>query len=163
MTHREIIKDWLSTISLSNVNVLDWGSGSKPVMRYIQHEASQFITIDNASNIPEDRKSNHLTLDISKPIGFYQVDLTADVAFCIEVLEHVEDPEQLVRNIAMNLKSQGQLYLTAPFLYPTHAEKDYWRFTMNGIELLLQRNGFEVQSIAETTDQLGWMVTAVKS
>lgn len=162
MTHREAIKEWLSKIHLKDEEVIDWGSGSKPAFRYIQQENCQFTTADNAPGIPQDRKGyRHLDADISKPI---EIDLgdrkQFDTAFCLEVLEHVENPEQLLRNIFDNLKDGGMLYLSAPFKYEIHADADYWRYTANGLRLLLERVGFQIISINETVEELGYIVEA---
>lgn len=162
MTHRQIIKQWLDGIHLGDVTVIDWGSGSKPASRYIHAaERTAFITVDNAPGIPDDRKGNagHNDLDISQAIVNYFE--PADVAFCLEVLEHVENPQQLVANIRNALKDGGKLYMSAPFKYEIHADADYWRFTANGLRLLLESHSFQIVSINETTDELGYMVEAV--
>lgn len=160
MTHREAIKAYLKEICLTDMQVIDWGSGSKPAWRYIDQASSRndWTTIDNAEGIPSDRMSHHKNLDINEPIELFQ----ADVAFCLEVLEHVEYPESVLLNIWNNLKNGGQLFLSVPFKYRIHSDIDYWRFTDNGIRLLLERNGFTVNDIQETVDELGYIVEAVK-
>lgn len=162
MTHRQIIKEWLGNLAFVDQEIVDWGSGSKPAMRYINHKNCHFTTVDNAPGIPQDRKGKyHVDADISLPIYVDPKTLKKfDIAFCIEVLEHVEDPQQLMVNIYNNLKPGGYLYLSAPFKYDIHAEVDYWRFTPNGLRLLLEQNGFQVVSINETRDEQGYMVEA---
>lgn len=164
MTHRQIIKQWLAGISIKDEEVIDWGSGSKPAFRYIQHENCHFTTVDNAPGIPQDRKGEkHVDADISQQILIHLDDRKLfDTAFCLEVLEHVEDPDQLIDNIYNSLKAGGMLYLSAPFKYEIHADADYWRFTANGLCLLLERVGFEILSINETVDELGYIVEARK-
>lgn len=159
MTHRQIIKKWLAGLSLENCKVVDLGSGSKPAFRYIKNQHCFFHTIDNAKGIPEDRKGDiHSDEDIciAAPL-----ENDYDVAFCLEVLEHVERPEQLILNIRRYLRGNGSLYLSAPFKYDVHSEKDYWRFTKQGLCLLLERNNFKINSIEETINELGFMVEAV--
>jgi len=159
MTHRQIIKEYQKAIILKDKVIVDWGSGSKPVQRYITHENCRFITLDNA-NITDDRQGNlHYKVNISKPLTY---DFNADVAFCMEVLEHVEYPEIVLKNIYDNLKQGGTLYLSAPFKYEVHSDIDYWRYTDAGLKLLLERNGFKVDYILTTTDDLGWIVKARK-
>jgi 2-polyprenyl-3-methyl-5-hydroxy-6-metoxy-1,4-benzoquinol methylase len=161
MTHRQKIKEYLSALVLKNKSVVDWGSGSKPAFRYIQSEGCTFTTIDNAPGIPIDRRGEtHHNNDISE---FFVPSMEGyDVAFCLEVLEHVKSPEVLLQNIYRSLKPGGTLYLSAPFLYPKHGNSDYWRFTDQGIKEILETHKFKVQLILDTVDDLGWIVKAIK-
>lgn len=157
MTHRQAIKAWQAGIKLDGLKVIDWGSGSKPASRYIQHKDCIFTTVDSNPLIAEDRRSdNHIEHDITNYIPI----AAADVAFCIEVLEHVKHPVYVLDNIRGNLKEGGRLYLTVPFLFPIHSDADYWRFTDQGITLILESSDFRVDKIAETVEQQGWMVEA---
>jgi SAM-dependent methyltransferase len=61
-------------------------------------------------------------------------------------LEHVAEPARVLREIRRVLRDGGLVYLEVPFLQGYHADPDdYWRFTQNGLGLLLQQSGFEVQ------------------
>ncbi|MFH1420530.1 MAG: class I SAM-dependent methyltransferase [Candidatus Aenigmatarchaeota archaeon] len=66
-----------------------------------------------------------------------------DVALCTEVLEHVKEPSEVLKELNHLLKPNGYLVLTAPFMIPEHDERDYWRFTIKGLKLLAKENGFE--------------------
>lgn len=155
MSHREDIKAWLGTVHLENVHVIDWGRGTKPVTKYVRMGGGvTYFGIDKLPHVGAD-----LVCDMIIP---YLLQRIADVAFCMEVLEHVTDPDALVLNIAENLKAGGKLYMSVPFQFPVHSPEDYWRFTDQGIKLLLSRHGFEVESIAATEGDAGWLVRAVK-
>jgi ubiquinone/menaquinone biosynthesis C-methylase UbiE len=53
-----------------------------------------------------------------------------DVIICAEVLEHVTSPEKILSEISRVLSPGGRAYITAPFLFPIHADPhDYRRFT----------------------------------
>lgn len=61
-------------------------------------------------------------------------------------LEHVAEPTRVLGESWRVLRDGGLVYLEVPFLQGYHADPDdYWRFTQNGLRLLLQQNGFEVQ------------------
>ena len=159
MTHREAIKQWQSTINLKDQNVIDWGSGAKPSMRYINHENCEFTTVDKNPLIDYGRRAvKHIEADITEPKDYGKF----DTAFCIEVLEHVKDPFALMRNIATNLEEGGVLYITAPFKLEIHSDEDYWRYTEQGLQYLLEYSGFGVREIKTTVDELGYMAEAVK-
>lgn len=59
---------------------------------------------------------------------------------CISVLEHVEDPFLVMREMHRVLEPEGILFLYVPFLFYYHAHDgyylDYWRFTADGIRVL---------------------------
>ncbi len=66
---------------------------------------------------------------------------------CLEVLEHVRWPDQLLAEVARVLKPGGQLLLSMPFLYPLHdAPHDYQRYTEHGLARSLTNAGFILQA-----------------
>jgi SAM-dependent methyltransferase len=68
---------------------------------------------------------------------------------CDAVLEHVRCPEQVVREIERVLAPGGYAHLVTPFCHPFHEyPRDYRRFTLDGLKLLL---GPELEVVAE-----GW-------
>lgn len=53
-----------------------------------------------------------------------------DAIICSELLEHVENPESVLREIFRILKPEGRVFITVPFLYRIHADPfDYGRYT----------------------------------
>lgn len=155
MPHRESIKEFLKQIKLEDVSVVDWGRGTKPVLNYTQTgENVTYFGIDKLKHVDA-----HLVADMQEPI---QLEFQYDIAFCMEVLEHVQQPDELLGNIWANLKDGGTLYMSVPFLYPVHHTEDYWRFTDQGIKLLLERNRFAVELVEPTEAHAGWLVKAIK-
>lgn len=77
----------------------------------------------------------------SLPIG----SATVDSVLLLDVLEHLPRPEECLHEIYRVLKDGGQLFLQIPFLYPLHDEPmDFQRLTRYGIEVLLDKTGFEL-------------------
>ncbi len=67
----------------------------------------------------------------------------------VVTLEHVTDPEQVVREMARVLAPQGRLLLIVPHEWEVHQHPhDYFRFTRFGCELLLSRAGLTIESIS---------------
>lgn len=59
------------------------------------------------------------------------------LAICCSVLEHVQDPWAMARNITKVLRPGGQLYMSVPWVWRYHAyPDDYWRFSWRGIQVL---------------------------
>ena len=68
-----------------------------------------------------------------------------DGIMCTEVIEHVEDPQSAVRELARVSKLGGLLYLTAPMSWALHYQPhDYFRYTKYGLSSMLERDGFRV-------------------
>lgn len=151
MAHREDIRGYLESLTVSGL-VIDWGSGSKPVSKYVKGNA-KFHTVDKNPNVNPDTLTD-IEDDQMDYIG------AADHAFCMEVLEHTTDPATVLANICYNLKSGGKLHLSVPFLYPEHGEEDYLRFTKHGLRYYAESSELHDINIWEITD--GFLMEAVK-
>jgi SAM-dependent methyltransferase len=78
--------------------------------------------------------------------------LQFDVVICEQVLEHVPDPWTAVANLRAMCSPGGHAIVSTPFLVKVHelplfGMGDYWRFTPRGLRALLERAGFEVESV----------------
>jgi ubiquinone/menaquinone biosynthesis C-methylase UbiE len=66
-----------------------------------------------------------------------------DSVLLLDVLEHLQNPDQALNEIFRVLKSNGVLILQVPFLYPIHdAPYDYRRYSKFGLNEMLSRHGF---------------------
>lgn len=71
-----------------------------------------------------------------------------DVVICEQVLEHVADPDEAVRTLYSLTAPGGVVLVSTPFLLRVHRNpSDYWRFTVDGLRLLLIKGGFRIDSI----------------
>jgi SAM-dependent methyltransferase len=67
-----------------------------------------------------------------------------DLVICEQVLEHVPNPLEAVRTLRRLCKPDGYVYVSTPFLVRLHDwPGDYWRFTPDGLRLLLRSQGLE--------------------
>lgn len=70
-----------------------------------------------------------------------------DVVLAEQVLEHVENPWAAVLNMQKMCRPDGLVAITTPFLIRRHeVPKDYWRFTEDGLRILLDHAGLDVES-----------------
>jgi len=68
-----------------------------------------------------------------------------DSAICLEVLEHIKEPLQGMKEMHRILKKGGTAIISVPHLSRLHEEpNDFYRFTKYGIEHLAERSGFEI-------------------
>jgi SAM-dependent methyltransferase len=90
-----------------------------------------------------------------------------DLIVCEQVLEHVVCPDRAVANMHRMLRPGGLIMVNTPFLLKVHGFPfDFWRWTEEGLRLLLQSGGFtNVKTgswgnraclIADLTDGLQW-------
>lgn len=75
-----------------------------------------------------------------------------DVVLCEQVLEHVLEPAEAVRNLRALVRPGGRVIVSTPFLIRVHELpewelRDYWRWTPHGLRLLLERAGLEVDEV----------------
>ncbi len=120
--------------------VLDLGSGKSPYKAFFPNS----ISLDTHPESGADLLADALKLPISDE-QFNQV-------ICLELLEHVQDPQKCIDEIYRVLRPNGKLILSTRFVFSIHhAPSDYFRFTRYGLRHLLKN--FEIVSIeAETTN-----------
>lgn len=73
---------------------------------------------------------------------------TVDTAALLDVLEHLPEPRDSLREIRRVLRPGGMLYVSVPCMYPLHDEPyDYQRPTVHGLRHWLRSAGFDVLEI----------------
>ena len=66
-------------------------------------------------------------------------DESIGTALCLEVLEHLAEPQRAIDELRRVLVYGGLLVLSTPICWHIHPyPKDYWRFLPSGIEFLLR-------------------------
>ena len=67
-----------------------------------------------------------------------------DFVFCTGVLEHLEEPEQALKEAYRVLNSNGYALYTIPLFWHLHEEpQDFYRYTKFGIQYLFKKVGFD--------------------
>ncbi|MFH1575605.1 MAG: class I SAM-dependent methyltransferase [Candidatus Nealsonbacteria bacterium] len=116
---------------------MDLGAGSGKYRDIIKKEAAEYVAFDMAPGKHIDVVGD--ALNISFP------NETFDTVVSTQVLEHVEKPWIMVKEIGRVLKSGGICILTAPFLEPFHQNPgDFFRYSAQGIQSLFKNENFEV-------------------
>jgi len=68
-----------------------------------------------------------------------------DFIFCTGVLEHLEEPEQALKEAYRVLEPGGYALYTIPLFWHLHEEpRDFYRYTKFGIKYLFEKTGFEI-------------------
>jgi SAM-dependent methyltransferase len=137
----EIDGELIEYKSLLKGKVLNAGAGWRDVSHLVDGEL-----INQDISWPGDDRSN---IHIHSPIHQIPVESNYfDAILCIAVLEHVENPEEVVPELYRVLKPGGHLILEVPFLQPEHkVPTDFQRYTKDGLIRLVSHHGFCVESI----------------
>jgi len=68
-----------------------------------------------------------------------------DVIICNAVLEHVENPDEVLEEFKRVCRPGGTLYLCIPFMQPEHLDPtDFQRYTLDGLKRTVTQHGFRV-------------------
>ncbi len=129
-------------------DILDVGAGESPWREWLPRDCTYCgIDVRNADDYGMRMRQDVIYFD-GRTIPF--PDGRFDGAICIEVLEHVEEPELFMAEIARVLKPQSTLLLTVPWSARRHhIPHDYHRFTRERLRILLERAGFHEPDIQE--------------
>ncbi len=121
--------------------VLDIGAERQPFRPYLPANAA-YIALDVVPALGLHVVGNTLALPFAAN--------TFDGIVCTEVLEHVPEPEQALREIARVLRPGGRVYVTVPMTWGLHyVPHDYYRFTRYGMSHLLTKAGLEVEAVVQ--------------
>lgn len=121
--------------------VLDFGCGSGPYR-------SLLVNCDTYMGLEYDTPENrlHKRADV-----FYDghtiplSDASVQGLLSTQTIEHVPNPQDIIREWARVMASNGTLLMTVPFMWPEHEMPyDFQRYTTNGLRKLLEEAGFEV-------------------
>lgn len=131
--------EWATSKALHEISnqaplVLDIGCGHKPyadLFKGCHYQGMDCTTVDASPDMVGD----------ATKIPFQNA--IFDIVFSTQVIEHVPNPQEMIRECHRVLKLGGFLILTGPFYWPLHEEPyDFYRFTKYGFENLLREAGF---------------------
>ena len=130
---QSVIKQELKTVA--GKKVLDFGSGSTLWGSYFAKRNS-YYSLDPNSH------ANYKSLsEIPKNLKF-------DIILLIEVLEHLENPTLVLNELKDYLSAHGEIWISVPFAARVHGcPKDYWRWTEDGLKILMKNSGFEIVAL----------------
>lgn len=121
--------------------LIDIGCGTKPYRTLVAPYVSEHVGVDHADTMHDTSNVDLLgtAYDIPAPSGSF------DSALCTAVLEHLEEPEQALRECFRVLKPAGIAIYTVPFIWHLHEEpRDFFRYSKYGLRYLFEKVGFQV-------------------
>lgn len=124
--------------------LLDIGCGTKPYRSMFADVVDEHVGLDHAGSF-------HDTSNVDLLGTAYEIpapDDSFDCAVSTAVLEHLEEPEQALRECHRVLKPEAVAVYTVPFIWHIHERpRDFYRFSKYGLRYLFEKAGFEVVEI----------------
>lgn len=129
-----------------SASILDIGCSSAIFLKYLKKQG--FANLEGLEPSENLRKEGHLDITIHKKLPAKKY----DVIFLLDVLEHIEDDEQMLKDIKNALKEHGTFYISVPahpFLWSHHdvVNHHYRRYTKNELKEKLRRAGFKIKRL----------------
>lgn len=124
--------------------LIDVGCGSKPWQGLFAPYVEEHIGVDHIPSPHDPDAVDVLATAYEIPLE----DASIDTVLMTAVLEHLEEPDRAIAECRRLLKPGGHLIITAPFIWPLHAEpRDFFRYSPHGLRFLLESEGFDVVEV----------------
>lgn len=136
-------------------SILDAGAGElqyKSFCNHLKYVSQDFAQYDGAGNT-EGLQTGKWTpdeVDIVSDITSMPVESGSfDAVMCVEVLEHLPEPIEAIKEFSRVLRKDGKLILTAPFSSLTHFAPYYFSngFSKYWYQTILPKHGFEIMDL----------------
>jgi SAM-dependent methyltransferase len=130
-----------SDLLASGERLLDYGCADKPYQWLFQEKFAEYAGADLPGNPKADL--------IIGPAGEIPcVEGSFDCVLSSQVLEHVVDPQQYLKEAWRVLRPSGSLILTTHGIWPYHPDpNDYWRWTIEGLQHEISKVGFQIMMV----------------
>jgi len=144
---RRIVEDLVKHDVVTG-KIIDVGAGWDGVLG---EDCDSWLSRGDNSHIRLDQEAYPRTDIVANAQDMPDVETeTFDSLLCLEVLEHCTNPFELSREIMRVLRPGGAAVISAPMNYVIHEHPgDYWRFTPDGLKILLQDQAEVVQEDVE--------------
>lgn len=131
--------------------VLDASAGARPYAALFQQQNYQ--SCDVPGGFYKCKHDFECYLDaVPKPDAYY------DAVALTQVLEHVPNPEAVLRELARITKFHGRLLISVPLNCPLHGEPwHFFNFTHHGLKELARRTGWRIEK-CEKVGGMFWIL-----
>jgi len=146
--YKEQLKNWLNEKVFTSDRVLSIGCMNNDLDYFADYSVNELVTID----ISDEYKPN-VKADMNLPFWIQLSGVEKEIVkngfndiFAFELAEYLWNPIMFLDTCNELLIDGGKLWLSSPFIYPTHNpfDKDYLRYTEYFWKRALEETGFEI-------------------
>lgn len=170
----EAVARTLATLLPGEARLLDVGCGAGALSQRLADAGYDVLSVDaDADVFQAGTEFRQLDMENTEQAAEFRAEFSEkfDAVICVEVIEHVENPWQLVRNLAELARPSGVVLISTPnvgswysrlrfflngkfpFFYKADSESGHIHaVTETELELMLQRAGLRVEQIASAGD-----------
>ena len=125
--------------------LLDLGCGFVPLYGLYKDFVQDNTCVDWDRTLHPSPHLDH-TCDLNETLPL--PDEEFDTVLLTDVLEHIQDPRGLWKEMTRVLRPGGKLIVGVPFLYPIHeAPHDFFRYTEHALRMFCDRSGLTLISL----------------
>lgn len=126
----------------------DLGCGDSPYRDFFLTHADKYVGVDWLGSYHGTKAD--ISADLNKPLPIESA--VADTVVSLSVLEHLCEPQSMLKEACRILKPGGTMILQVPFMWWLHeAPYDYYRYTCYGLKYMFEKAGFTDVQVYPTT------------
>ena len=146
--------------------ILDAGAGELKYKKFCQHlnyvsqDFGQYDGIGNGTGLQTNSWDQTRVDIISDITSIPELDSAFDAVMCVEVLEHVPSPVDVLFELKRLIRPEGYLVLTAPFNSLTHFAPYFYQtgYSQYFYNYWLERLGFEIVDLQVNGNYFDYLV-----
>ena len=157
LVNRIVHRRMADVADLACGTLVDLGCGTRPYAGLFNEFVDRYVAID----------ADHLRyadggLDLVSDSSVLSLaDQSVDTVLSNQVLEHLKEPADAVKEMARVLRPGGVAIITAPHIWGVHEEpNDFYRFTSFGLRHLAESSGLRVQTVEAMAGY--WVTTGAR-
>lgn len=148
---RLIFERWIGELENRPLTILDLGAKYQPYRPLLEGRIGRYVALD--------LEKNDLVTVVGDGHALPFKDETFDLILLTQVLDSFADPFLGVRQMHRVLRPRGVLFASVPFVAPTFAPFERWRFSREGIRTLMAP--FERMEIVPEVHSLGGLLRSL--
>jgi len=148
ITRHNILKGLKSAVKYASGRLIDVGCGTKPYESLFAPVVGSYLGVDYPQTMETNYGAQTKADIFAECLNTGLPDCSFDTLLSTQVMEHIYDTREFIRECNRILVPGGIGIFTIPFVWQCHSEPyDFYRFTKYSIRRLFSESGFEVLKI----------------